>query len=367
MCIIGKGDFLLKKILYLGWLGYNNLGDELMFDLFQENCSKIFSKNEYQIETSLTKNKIKDFDVIVSGGGSLLGYTPQIEVLYNAVKKNKKIVIWGTGLDSIDKNSMEFLNLKNNDGFISPLATQDEQKLAKIIEQALYVGVRGPLTYQALKQMGMNMNKIQISGDPGFLIKPCNLVPPVNISQWNNELKIIGVNWGTSYNNIYGQDEELVEECLALALKNLINKGYKIYIYTVWPEDHDASTRLYERVADKENVILSTTLYNQQELFSLMKNFIFTINFKLHANVISAMANVPFIALGYRYKVFDFAKSMELDNLVISTDSDNIESQIMMLEKHVTSKRNHISKKINKATKIYESRLLSPFHHSLYI
>ncbi|WP_375541152.1 polysaccharide pyruvyl transferase family protein [Peribacillus frigoritolerans] len=51
--------------------------------------------------------------------------------------------------------------------------------MAEIVEYAKYVGVRGPLTYEVLKLIGVNTEKIQISGDPGMLLPYGHrLLPP---------------------------------------------------------------------------------------------------------------------------------------------------------------------------------------------
>ncbi|MDQ1004181.1 polysaccharide pyruvyl transferase WcaK-like protein [Neobacillus niacini] len=66
-----------------------------------------------------------------------------------------------------------------------------------------------------------------------------------------------------------------------------------------------------------------------------MQKCTFTINLKLHANVLSAVAGIPFIALGYRFKTFDFAISIGLGDLVVPTDDSNIHRSILNLVDYI--------------------------------
>ena len=82
----------MKKVLYIGWLGFNNLGDELMWEMFRELSEKYLDPTKYQVIPSLPGVNLKDlspYDVVVLGGGSLIipGY---IDLLHQAVKERKK-------------------------------------------------------------------------------------------------------------------------------------------------------------------------------------------------------------------------------------------------------------------------------------
>lgn len=357
----------MKHIHYIGWIGYDNLGDDLMWNIFEKLAKKYLDPQKFKITGSFPKANINPEapDIVVLGGGSLI-IKKYINILYKYMEQNKKIIIWGSGYDWLEKEGME--KIKNNRKDLPVLLDSDsKQKLAEIVEYAEFVGVRGPLTYLALKNMNINMKKINISGDPGLLVKSSKVNRNNELSRWRNNDKIIGINWGTSNNKIYGQNELHIENQLSEAAKKFIKKGYKIFIYSVWKKDKLVNHRLYEKIGDPKNVILSSKLYNEHELMNLLQKCEFTINFKLHANVLSAMANVPFIALGYRFKTFDFAASIGLDELVISTDELNIEEEMMRLSSYICTHKEQIKNKINESIPLYEQRLLEPFHHQFYI
>ena len=351
-----KGVSDMKRILYYGWIGYKNLGDDLMWDIFRNMSKTYLDKNKFKIIPFLPNKNLKKikFDIIVLGGGSLIAPS-FINDLDWAVKRKKKVIIWGSGYDRIDK--IEMLKLINNKSAKHRFTSQDIRQLRNVISHAEFVGVRGPLTFRSLKQMGINNNKLHISGDPGLLLKPKK---PLDVSQ-NKRQKIVGINWGTTSNQIYGNNEVKVENQLVQAIKKLIKKGYKIYIYSVWKEDHKACTRLYQKIADNENVTLDLRYHHQDQLMEILRKFNFTINFKLHPNLISGAAGVPFIALGYRFKVYDFAKSVGLEKMVVPTDSTNIEQQILNLEKYISNNHQLIRNKYQNATRKYKGKLLTPF------
>ncbi len=354
----------MKHILYIGWLGFNNLGDEMMWDIFRSLADQHLNPEEYKITPSLpdvNTKKLNSYDLVVLGGGSLI-IPPTIGILFNAIKKNKKIIIWGSGHDGLAKERLEVLIGKKKRSFEHLLTPSFEEVLVTVIENTNYAGVRGPLTLQILQEIGANMNKVEISGDPGLLLEydeandNFDNLFPYNY-MWKPGENIVGINWGTSYNNIYGKNEARVEDCLARIGKILLRQGYKIFIYTVWGEDINPSTRLYDKIGDSENVKFTPNLYNQYDLMNIVQKCCFTINFKLHANVISAAANVPFIALAYRFKTFDFAASLDLNKLVVSTDSPAIEEDILGLIPYVTENRQIIIGQFKKYRETYREKL----------
>ena len=368
---------MLKKVLYIGWIGYKNLGDELMFDLFKERFLQLGEKykldtvnNEYRY---LKNINVQPYDLVVLGGGSLLSGGQQmvlpyiIDFLHQALLLNKKILIWGSGIDWAPKEFIE--RLEKNREIPLPVSNDFKNKVKTVFEESVWAGVRGPLTYEILRRFGVS-EKLHISGDPGFLMNLQDIrddekiVPDVRLT---NHEKIVGVNWGTSYNNIYGKNEIAVENQLADALNQLTKQGYLVYLFTVWGADVESIQRLYHKLHDKESVIFDQKLYNHNELMSIMQHLTFTINFKLHASYISLAAQVPFVALGYRFKVFDFVKSVELDDYIISTDDQKLTEQLLHLEAEIGKHRETIVNKMKGYQSLYTDRVNLPFENKLYL
>ncbi|MDZ5471409.1 polysaccharide pyruvyl transferase family protein [Bacillus sp. 31A1R] len=327
------------NVLYLGWLGYKNIGDELMWDIFREKFNQKVDITKYKLipstrilQVRLRNNKyyLKDFDSIVLGGGSLLvpGY---ITILYNAIKVNKNInlFIWGSGIDWLEKKELDrFLSINSEQNklkreFNHFKDKQFKHKLQTVIQHAKFIGVRGHFTYEYLKSLGLQLDHVKVTGDPGLLTTTI----PDSVGNLNS--KKVVINWGTANQNLYGKDEEALENSIVDVVNELITKGYEIYIYPIWNKDIAPCKSLYEKITDKKNVHLINTVLDQYQILELIKDARFTINFKLHANVLSAARGIPFIALGYRFKTFDFANFIGLDQLVISTSDPNFTENIL--------------------------------------
>ena len=355
----------MKRILYLGWLGFNNLGDELMWEIFNDLCGEYLDLTKYEIIPSNFSVDIADtsqYDCIVLGGGSLLlpGY---IKILHQSMDEGKQILIWGSGYDWADKAYVKILE----DGKVPSYLFNDktETLLIDIVNNASYIGVRGPLTYALLKSSKVNINKVEICGDVGLLLKHKPIPSFSPILKLNAEDKIIAINWGTSNNKIYGQNENDLEDQLAYTCRTLLNQGYKIYMYVLWGADIESSKRLYNKIDSTYGVILDTNIYTGGELLSILKQCSFSINLKLHANIISTVAEIPFICLGYRFKCFDYVKSLDLDELIIATDSKSIEQDILKVIDYINTNRSMIKQKLVSYSKLYKQRLMTPFLSSL--
>src|SRR5690606_20459936 len=99
-----------KKILYLGWLGYNNIGDDVLYELFEKMFHKYKTiSEEVQIEplnSSINQEMdLSNYDLIVLGGGSLFNIPQLIDICSKAIKQNIPVVSWGTGIDGFYKNN----------------------------------------------------------------------------------------------------------------------------------------------------------------------------------------------------------------------------------------------------------------------
>ncbi|MFC7688249.1 polysaccharide pyruvyl transferase family protein [Ureibacillus sp. GCM10028918] len=317
----------MKKLLYIGWVGFNNLGDELLWNIFKDISGKYLDKDQIDIIPSVPGIDLKNlekYNTVILGGGSLLlpGY---LQMLQSAIHKGKSVIIWGTGLDWIGKQDLDLLVNDKLHSLERNFQQKDIEVLDEVIEKALFVGVRGPLTKKAIEIMlgSDKAKKVEIIGDPGLLLQEPN---PKNTSE---KEKVIGINWGTTFNRLYGGNESLVEEHLVETARHLIKSEYKIMIYTVWKDDIPSCARLYEKINDPKNVTLDKNLYTENELIEKLSSYQATINFKLHANFLSLTANVPAIALGYRFKVFDAAASLGLQHLVVSTDSQQLSQEVL--------------------------------------
>ncbi|MCY9514871.1 polysaccharide pyruvyl transferase family protein [Paenibacillus apiarius] len=346
----------MKSILYLGWIGFNNLGDEWMWAMFEQMAKLHLSPEKYKVIPSMPGVDLKDlsgYDTVVMGGGSLLipGY---LDILHEAVRQEKRVIIWGSGHDRLNPFSF---------GAGEPAESKEfSVKVQEVVDHAAFCGVRGPWTFEYMRQMGVSMDRVTVSGDPAMLASP----PASDANGKETSERWIGINWGTSYNRIYGKDEAYVEKQLASAASFLIEEGYKLYLYPVWGPDREACKRLYDKIAVSDKVVYDAETHAYEHYLQLMKRFDLTINLKLHANVLSAAADVPFICLGYRFKSFDFAHSIGLPQLAISTDASQLAERILNAAAHAQANRTTILNQIGNHRQAVKANLEQPFLEQLF-
>lgn len=351
----------MNRVLYLGWIGFNNIGDELMWQLFRELAWKYLPSKTYDVIPSIPGVDIRNhgpYDTIVLGGGSLLipGY---IDILHQAVQKNKNVVIWGSGHDRREYTPLDETGQVSHNLAYTGEHKQTSEKLAEVVSKAAFCGVRGPLSMQFLQHSGVPMDKTMISGDPGFLL------PKPTSPKRGGSNRVIGVNWGTAYNRIFGGSEEKVEKQLVEALRRLIWQGYDITIFSVWGPDREACERLYRKLGDSEHVKLDLRLHHYEDLLEIMQDFDLTINFKLHSNYLSAAAGVPFVCLGYRFKSLDFGYSANLSDYVLPTHHDQLMEAILDRVAKIEQNHGYIPEQFEVSRNSYQALLELPFKEKL--
>ncbi|MDR7314445.1 polysaccharide pyruvyl transferase family protein [Brevibacillus nitrificans] len=346
----------MRKVLYVGWIGFNNLGDELMWKVFEQLAHELLDPQKVQIVPSLPGVDLQDlspYDTVVIGGGSLLvpGY---VDVAYRAVQQKKRLLIWGSGYDTQEPVRLDAAGRLVH----AQMGESDRMRemLREIGQHASFFGVRGPLTYQYLQASGVG-GHLHISGDPGMLLMPPSSVQ-VDAKQ---DRPVIGINWGTSYNRIYGKNETEVEDALAYAGHKLIEDGYDLYLYTMWGPDGNTNKRLYQKIARPEQTTLDLVVHDHTEMMRRLQKWEATINFKLHANVLSAACGIPFVCLAYRFKCVDFTHSLGVAELAVTTDEHDLAQRILSRAKYAIQYKDTIRSSIASKQQQMIDNLRTPF------
>ncbi|TDX52356.1 polysaccharide pyruvyl transferase family protein [Orenia marismortui] len=322
------------KALYIGWLGHKNVGDDFLVDIFRQQLS--LNNINWDIDKTLANSSIGDlreYDLIILGGGSLLTVPYYIELCLKASKLGIPYVIWGTGVDNRDKG----ISTKIYEDLVVNKVKKGSKviRLDEVVEKANLIGVRGNITKAIL-----NNDKAKVIGDPGISFsKFISELPTVKeIEEFCSDQKdIVVVNWGTSYNNIFGKSEAEVEKELERAVREILNQGYKVIVYPIWSEDIKVIKSFVDKF-ENSNIMAINQVYDADEIAAMIDKAKFTINLKLHANIISMTRMKPFISLAYGLKCYDFAQSIDSMELIIPTDEV---TQDRILDKVVHIKQNY--------------------------
>jgi polysaccharide pyruvyl transferase WcaK-like protein len=374
------------RALYIGWLGFGNLGDDIMWRIFEDLARRLTP--EYRVTPTLPGldvGNLEPYDLVVLGGGSLIlpGY---VDTLQRALDLGKKAMVWGAGLDWHPRKVAEILlgeeerlgpkgwaetafggGWPADAGPRPTLASPAfEKTMQEVIARGAYAGVRGPLTRRLLIAAGADPARVEVSGDPGFLARPADQsdasAGKSDASAGKSAAGVVGVNWGTAYGRVYGGDEARVEDELAAVGRELLRRGYRIRVFAVWGPDLPAAARLREKMGSPHRV----TLVGPKQAALAPAGSEFVIGLKLHANVLAAAAGVPFVALGYRFKVLDFAASLGLQAFVVPTDAADIAGAVLARVDRVRRERASLTARLAEGRRLYAERLRAPFRAGLY-
>src|SRR5690554_5282181 len=97
----------VNNILYLGWLGQGNVGDDVLFELFKQmfyqNIDRKDESIEYNIDGYIPISdyhwSLEAYDLVVLGGGSIFHLPFWLSLCKEAELLNIPVISWGTGID----------------------------------------------------------------------------------------------------------------------------------------------------------------------------------------------------------------------------------------------------------------------------
>ncbi len=349
-----------KNILYLGFIGFQNLGDEVCYDAFTQRLALMpgYQAIPYDLREKPSVAEIfrrSPLRGVVLGGGSLLQGTAFIEPAFEAAGMGLPMWMFGTGVDYFTEDYAK--ELTSGTPQDTPQMFEDKEletdKIKKIIRHCRFAGVRGPLTYRFLSSVAGG-DKVRIIGDPGLVYMPGKDASLLGLRPGN---RFVAVNWGGSFGSIYGHDEVRTMAGLADGLRRLIdNLGYGILIYPMWEGDTEPCARLFEAVDRKGRCVLAPGVGTVNGVCRMLREAAFSIGLKLHANILSARMGTPFIALAYRSKCYDFAGSIDMSGQCISTSSQGIADFIISQARAIASERASMQKSMARYRESYRGQ-----------
>jgi hypothetical protein len=330
--------------IYLGYVGHANLGDEAMWWLCRKRFPSVYwstygmatyktdarqfvgraSHNarylltwigreiRYQRHLRLLADKLAyqmvarlDGEVAILGGGTLInsddGYLRAYKDLWARTKR--PVPVFGSGV-----TSPEFM--ADRSGW-----TDRRREWASIFEALPVVGVRGPISKGLLEEAGAE--NVVISGDPAVAFHvPLNSQRRMEPTDGRRR---IGINCGHSYGRVWGQERRIEAE-LAVAARELARGGHNIEFLAVCPEDLDSCRRVARQAGFNESSV-APVLSSPKRFVEKARSLDLLVAFKLHAAVLAAAANTPFLTLEYRPKCLDFALSIDWQSYALRTDA----------------------------------------------
>jgi polysaccharide pyruvyl transferase WcaK-like protein len=133
-----------------------------------------------------------------------------------------------------------------------------------------------------------------------------------------------------------------VQDSLIGLARSLKMAGHQIQVIPVWPEDISPCVDLAKK-AGLERCAVSPALTSHTRFLKAIEHVDIVVALKLHAGILSAAANVPFVLLAYQPKALDFAASLKWEQFTIRTDeltsSKLIEIVSLLIDELPTKKR----------------------------
>jgi polysaccharide pyruvyl transferase WcaK-like protein len=274
------------------WRWNGNLGDDLIYAAQEEMFSKTLEFGQY----------IDAPEAVLLGGGTLITKAPHHPDLLT-LSKQLPLAIFGTGVGDPffwgEKYIPEWIEIINN---------------------ARFVGVRGPLSLERLVEWGISKDHIEWIGDPALYYAR-------EIERKINQRPSIAVNLGITYNQLYGFDEAAVERVVTNVVRRLSKEGCDITLVSVWQPDDLVIDRIKKQVPE---VQVEYWYDDYDKALKSIEKFDVVLCEKLHVGVVAACRGIPFVALNYRSKVLDFCMSINWEKFCLSTENLQ-EEEVMSL------------------------------------
>lgn len=292
---------------YIGWTGYGNLGDEVVYEgykkLFPDSNLVSFKISRLSKLLSLITRREIPANLVALGGGTLINQSKSwLEQTEYLIAKGVPMFCLGTGVAS--------RNFWKNYSHIH--TANDIDKWVTLLRKFVYVGVRGPLSQKYLQNAGL---KVDIVGDSALALAKEEY-------RKRNEKKIIGINLSSGTDNaMWGDSSMLIKEML-ISIKKLTEEGFTIRLLPIWKDDLSICKIIYKEINNKQCELVQAFDTTEDYINELDKCDLF-IGLKLHATILATMLRIPSIMLEYRPKCLDYMESIDMGNHSIRTDKIN--------------------------------------------
>jgi len=301
------------KILLSGYYGFDNAGDDaVLFAIVQalreiipdvditvlsnqpEKTAQLFGVKAVDRwgKTSLPK-AIKDCDVLISGGGSLLqdvtsknGILYYLGVIKLAQMMRKKVIVYAQGIGPVNE-------------------PRNRALVAKILNKVQAITVRDFDSRRELMEMGV-YREIMVAVDPVLGISADSIDEAQGLQllrgaeagyiDGKKTLMVAARNWKHSDRFF----KEIAESCDAMA-----EQGWQVvFVPFHYPEDVEAGRNIAS-LMKRDAVVLSGN-YSPQETMAVLKNADLIMGMRLHSLIMGAALLKPMVGLSYDPKVTSF-------------------------------------------------------------
>lgn len=269
---------------YIGFTGKNNLGDEAV----------LRAVRELMPWADIGRDKETARALMVGGGTLVNGRNYYLTRVLRRDSPALEKVVFGVGV-----RSPSFWGV-----------TEPVEEWWSLFDAALQVGVRGPDSAAYLREMGYR-GDVEILGDPAL-----SLCPPAGVVKAEGRVVVCPV-WTGGV--IHGEDDAAVFTAFAETIRRLRAEGREVVMLSAFPEDDRHLLQLM-RDAGQPDMPYLAGYADLDATLDLLASADLVIAERLHAAILAAACGTPFVAVEYRPKLLDFAKSVGMQTAVVRAD-----------------------------------------------
>jgi hypothetical protein len=291
---------------YIGWLGFRNLGDEVLFEVAERCMAPMPMSWMWEPSSPLIGKllKHKRHACTVLGGGTQIGDPSPLDWFKDRLAQSDTGAVFGAGVDP----SLE-----------GPIPAWLEA-WGDVLRRLPYVGVRGPESAATLARVGVKAENL---GDP-----VCWFSSPVEF--WQPQEKVLGLNVGHSYGHMFGSEDVIQKNFITYA-KTMRERGWRIEFFCVWPDDLNVTQRVASEAGIAAPVIHCIYESADDYLQAVRRMKVFT-GIKLHAVAMAMCANVPALMVGYRAKCREFMSTIGMESHALRSDNFDAGQMLALTE-----------------------------------
>lgn len=310
---------MTKKVVISGYYGFGNFGDELILSVLVQHLKSmgietvVLSSNPRKTSMEHFVNSINTFsfnqvsgllkqsDILVSGGGSLLQDVTSVKsllyylwVIFTALRHRKDVIIFAQGIGPINNK-------------FAALITKF------LLKRCRYISVRDEKSQQLLENWGIKANLLC---DPAYSL---NIQPTHNTG-------IVGV----QLRDFSTMNDTLLKKLARQIVKDFSDK--KIRIFALQKNIDNAICKRFENMLKNINPDIKTEFIDEDIAYKLIE-VEYLIAMRFHALIVALKAGIRCTGINYDIKVENLAKSANIPLISMNAieDLDKIFSSLRAL------------------------------------
>jgi hypothetical protein len=325
---------------------FDNTGDigvaQAINKIFQSFIIVDYSFNgKFKILENLIEKNL--FKTACLGGGTLI-FFPTNSVWFTALKylidqKANLLFTFGTGVRDPE--------------FFKDISSLTITNWAECLKKLKLISVRGKLSYEILKNNGID--NVKITGDPALLY--CK--EDIALKRKN---KTIGINI-SQHSSFYSDDKERPFAVLKNLTEILIKDKWNITLFPACEENLSLSYRLISELKCPD-IKIHKKYWDVGSFLSSLEDQDIFIGVKLHPVIFAYCTYTPSLMIAYQPKCYDFMQTMEMEDFILR--SDHLE--VNLLRDKINNLYNNIEeiqRRQYKQCQKFKQRLLS-FRDEVY-